>query len=549
MSNKTKMQESLLMGALASSFGIFLSKVLGLLYYSPLSELAGEANMAFYGIVYTYYDLLLQISSAGIPFAIAALVAKYVAKEDYHTTSLVKKLGTAIVLVLSLAVAFIFVLIATPLARQSLGFNAPIGDIRDLRNLFYILTVAIIAVPFLSSIRAYSQGLKRLDVYGASQVLEQLVRVATILIGAFLFVRVWHFKDVWAIYVAIAAASIGAIVAILFTKYFSKKDLQHIEDLAERQPFYENITKAQIIKEILTIGIPYLIISFLSTAGPLVNTTFFLDYVTKVHGLEVYESMKLASGILQANIAKIANIPSVLALGFGSGMVPYLSESLEKKDNRKITKQVNSILDTTCIILVPMCVIFLFFAKDIYFIMYGSGNLEMGASLFAVSTMQIFLGTIAPIFSSIMMSLKLRKASIFTLIISFIVKLSTFFPLVKAFRAYGMIYSSALYYLLQILMYFYFLKVNFNLNVRSAGKRLVKILTCSLLMAIPAYLVNNFIIDFGYTSRLIAIAYMCVLGVIMLCLYYLLTKASGLLSQVFDIDDVSIKNLLRKLRS
>ena len=466
MANKNKMQESLLMGALASSFGIFLSKVLGLFYYSPLSEIAGESNMAFYSIVYTYYDLLLQISGAGIPFAIASLVAKYITKKDYKTCLLVKKLGTSIVLTLSFLVALIFIFIATPLARQSLGSSAPISDIENLRNLFYVLTIAIILVPFLSSIRSYSQGLKRLDIYGASQVLEQLVRVLTILIGGYVFVKIWNFENIWAIYVAIAAASIGAFVAIIFTKYFSKNDVKHIEELASSQKENYDINKTEIVKEILAIGIPYLIISFLSTAGPLINTTFFLDYVTKVHGQEIYEAMKLSSGILQANIAKIANIPSVLALGFGSGMVPYLAESLEQNDNQKITKQINSILDTTCIILIPMCLIFLFFAKDIYFIMYGNSNLDLGASLFAVSTIQIFLGTIAPIFSSIMMSLKLRKASIFTLIISFLVKFITFFPLVKMFYAYGMIYSSAFYYLLQILIYFYFLRKRFLKNYR-----------------------------------------------------------------------------------
>ena len=68
--NNNKKNQSLMIAALTSSFGIFVSKALGLIYYSPLSSFAGEANMAFYSIAYTYYDLLLKISSAGIPFAI-----------------------------------------------------------------------------------------------------------------------------------------------------------------------------------------------------------------------------------------------------------------------------------------------------------------------------------------------------------------------------------------------------------------------------------------------------------------------------------------------
>ena len=120
---------------------MFVSKLLGLLYYSPLSSTAGESNMMFYSIVYAYYETFLTISSAGIPFAIAALVAKYIAKEDFKTTILVKKMGTSITMILSFVVAFGFILISTPLARQSLGSSAPQEDIQNLKEVWSNLNI------------------------------------------------------------------------------------------------------------------------------------------------------------------------------------------------------------------------------------------------------------------------------------------------------------------------------------------------------------------------------------------------------------------------
>ena len=541
------MKQSLLIGALTSSFGIFVSKLLGLLYYSPLSAIAGESNMAFYSIVYTYYDLLLQISQAGIPFAIASLVAKYYAKGDYKTVLLVRKMGTSVVLGLSAATGFFLILMAGPLARQSLGISAPEADILNLKKMFYILTVAVIIVPLLSALRGYIQGLKRLDLYASSQVLEQFVRVFSIIIFAWLFVSILHFESIWAIFVAIAAASLGAFAAYAFTGILSRSDVAHVQKLAKAQENDAAKTQSEIIKEILFLGIPYVIISFLGTAGPLVNTTFFLDHMTKVNGPGVYEQAKLASGILQANIAKISNIPSVLAIGFGSGMVPYLSESLEERDNRKITRQINQILDTSIYILVPMIMVFIFFARDIYFIMYGNRNLDLGAKLFAVSNIQIFLGTIAPIFSSIMMSLKLRKDAIITLIISFIVKFITFFPLVGAFGAYGMIYSSGLYYVIQIVMYFMALRKNFGINVKGATRRFIKTLIASLIMVIPAFALRS-IIPFQFDSRIIDIAIMGVLGLIMVSIYYVITVRMGLPQKIFGIKDISLRKLIARFR-
>ena len=548
MMNKEKMKQSLLIGALTSSFGIFVSKLLGLLYYSPLSAIAGESNMAFYSIVYTYYDLLLQISQAGIPFAIAALVAKYYSRNDFRSVLLVKKMGTSIVLGLSLFTGIFLLLAAEPIARQLLGVSAPAEDVNNLKIMFAILTVAVILVPLLSSFRGYIQGLKRLDLYASSQVLEQFVRVFSILIFGYLFVVILHFKNIWAIFIAIAAASLGALAALFYTKILGRQDERSVVLLAKKQKEGPLMNEKEIVKEILLLGVPYVIISFLGTAGPLVNTTFFLDYMTKVNGPEVYESAKLSAGILQANIAKISNIPSVLALGFGSGMVPYLSESLEARDNKKITKQINQILDTVIFILVPMMMIFIFFARDIYFIMYGNRNLDLGASLFAVSNIQIFLGTIAPIFSSMMMSLKLRKEAIITLIVSFIAKLVTFFPMVALFGAYGMIYSSGIYYLIQIVLYFLALRKNFGINVRGSTRRFIKTTVASLVMVLPAFLIHQ-LIPFDYTSRIIDILIMGVLGLIMLGIYYYITVKMHLPQKVFGIKDISIRKLLARLRA
>ena len=129
-----QVKQSLLVGALASSFGVFISKVLGLLYYSPLSSLAGEGNMAFYSITYTYYDLLLKISSAGIPFAIAALVAKYVAREDYKTALVVKKLGISIVMGISFLSAIVFIFSSSKKHPARKRFVLPVHKQRAYRG-------------------------------------------------------------------------------------------------------------------------------------------------------------------------------------------------------------------------------------------------------------------------------------------------------------------------------------------------------------------------------------------------------------------------------
>lgn len=547
MKQEPKIKQSLLMGALTSSFGIFVSKLLGLLYYSPLNEAAGASNMAFYDISYSYYEILLQVSSAGIPFAIASLVAKYYAKEDYKTVLVVKKMGISIVMGLSFVASTFFLLLANPLAKKSLGASAPLKDIQDLKTLFYILTIAVILVPFLSAIRGYCQGLKRLDIYASGQVLEQFIRVFSIIGLSIFLVKILHFDSIYAIYMALAAASIGALFSIFYTKLLSKKDNNRVKELASAQTSPSK-TKTEILKELLFLGIPYLTVSILSNATMIINTTFFIDYMTKVNGPEVYEYAKLSSGILQANCAKLSGIPAVISTGFCSSMVPYLTEMLEKKDYDGLRKQVNQILDAALFVLVPTMLIFYFFAKDIYYIMYGASSLSLGESLLKTACLQYFLGIIDMIFSSMMVTLRLKAKTIKVLIFSFIVKFIVFFPCVKHFGTYGMSYSNAIYDLINIVMYLYFLVKYYEVNISSTLIRFVLLFVISLVTIMPVSLLYK-LVNFNYTSRIVDILYMGVCGVIMLAVYLFITIKTQLPQKIFGIKKPDFKSIVVRFKS
>ncbi len=541
---KNKKNQSLMIAALTSSFGIFVSKALGLIYYSPLSSFAGEANMAFYSIAYTYYDLLLKISSAGIPFAIAALVSRYYAKQDYKTVLLIKKLGISIVMSLTFLVAIIFFIASPSLARQSMGSAATLEDIQHLQTIFSILLFAVILVPFLSAIRGYYQGLKRLDLYGSSQALEQFVRVFCIIFFGYLFVRIIKLDSIYAIYAAIGAAGVAALVTIIFFLFFTKEDDKHINELVKSQQSPQ-MSKKVLISEIISLSVPYLLISFLGSLSALINSTFFMETATKA-GMSV-EQAKLEMGILLANCNKLSSIPQVLTLGFSSGLVPYLSESFEKQDVKTLNKQIISLIETAFFILIPTVIIFTFFARDIYFIMYGNSNLDVGTKLFRFYSLVTFTDTIAPILSSIMITLRLKKEATLTLLMSCVIKLISFFILVRLMGSNGMTLSTAISSLFVILVYGFILKRKFNTKFSLTLRKTLFIIIASLIMVVPIYLLHG-LLQFAYTSRILDIVIMAVCGMLMISIYYFVSVKFGLPQVIFGIKDISPKAILKRFR-
>ncbi|MFI3284951.1 MAG: oligosaccharide flippase family protein, partial [Erysipelotrichaceae bacterium] len=473
----SRQKQSLILGALTSSFGIFLSKALGLLYAAPFSSLAGEANMSFYATSYNYYNLLLNICTAGIPFAVATMVAKYHDKQDYRTVLVIRKLSSSILLVSGVVVGLIFVLVSKPFAGIVLGSMASDTDIDILRNVFCILAIAVMIVPFLSGQRGFQQGLKELKVYSFSQVLEQLVRVLFLLAGSVVCVLLLKIDSVYALYAGVFAASISAFVTIIYLKKFDKKHLDEIQKLAKLQP-YKKIEKKSLVKEFLWFGAPYVLIATLGDSTNLVNSSFFMNAMTDAG--HAYEESKLLLGMIQFNAVKLIAIPQVLALGFSAGIVPYITITYENNRYNELRKNITDVLDTVIYISLPLCFCLLVLARPIYNLMYGDLNLDLGSNVLMWSSSLAFLGTLAPVCSSLMMNLRMRKKVIFFLLLNFVVKLVTFFPLIALIGYPGAIVSSIISSLVNISLALYTMGKMYHINYIKLMARIL-IMICGLL--------------------------------------------------------------------
>ena len=67
----------LMKGTAILTMGMFLSKVLGLIYIFPFYAIVGEKNIALYQYAYIPYSIMLAIAISGAPIAVSKFVSKY----------------------------------------------------------------------------------------------------------------------------------------------------------------------------------------------------------------------------------------------------------------------------------------------------------------------------------------------------------------------------------------------------------------------------------------------------------------------------------------
>lgn len=536
-----RQKQSFIAGALTSTAGIFISKAMGLLYTVPFTAMATEGNMFFYSQAYTYYELLLNICTAGFPFAIAAMVAKYANKDDFKTVMLIRKLSMSLMFISGLVVAVIFASISGPLAQNALGSSGTAADIKTLQITFMILSIAVVLVPFLSVFRGFYQGLKELKVYAVSQVIEQFTRIATLLILSAICVYLFKLNSIFAIYMAVFSTSIAALFAIFYYYRFDRKNIGDLNRAARYQE-KEAVSSKELIKEMLLFGLPYLLAAILGNSMSIVNNAFFMNAMKATP--ETYEEYKLILGIIQFQCNKLTSIPQVLAIGFSAGIVPYLTVSFENRNWKELQKNVLDCLDTVLYIGMPLFMCLLSLAEPIYFVMYGDANLALGAEALRWSSPIAIMGTLSPICSAMMMTLRLRRKSLFYLFIGFIVKFVSFFPLIKYFGYSGAITSSILTSVVVIFLNLQLIQNKFHVRYTRTFKRLFRICLGLLAMNGSFVLLRLLGLNIVECGRVLGVFVLALYGIVGLGVYYFATSCLKLPQAIFG---VSGKRLLKKI--
>src|SRR5690606_15034026 len=236
-------------GAFILAAGSLLSRGLGAVYRLLLPILVGGGEQGAYALgLYNYsyriYSVALVLSTVGLPLAVSRLVSQRLARGDGAGVRQV--FAAARFLLAGLGLAFTLGLVAVaPLFARAVDPNA----------LYPILAIApaVFMVSIMSAYRGLFQGMQVMTPYAVSQVVEQIVRVATILAAAVLLLP-------WGIPAAMAGASFGAVTgAAAALIYLGSKVRRHRAEfdrvLAAGQPAPPT-PWGGIMREIMALAIP-----------------------------------------------------------------------------------------------------------------------------------------------------------------------------------------------------------------------------------------------------------------------------------------------------
>lgn len=514
MSKSSAAKKSIIVGGrLVRVVCLFQNNWIGI--YNPFSYiLQSEAYQSVYAQSYNIYAYLLTIFQSGIPFAVATLVARYIALEDAKSVILVKKIAFAILGLTGFVGMILLFTLSNVIAPAMVAKNADI-----MANCLKILSLAIFLVPVLSAFRGYYQGLKEMEEYAFSQAFEQVFRVAFLLSAACLVVYAFGWDKKYALYAAVMSTSVATIAAIAQFAYFDRKHQYVVDKMASKQTKACHSAK-KIFREILILAVPYLVVAILGNIDQVFNG-FLLPTGLKMH----YNAKDTTTVISASNYVagKLNAIPMILGPGFATAIIPHISEALSKKNYKLVKKNVLDSINVVLYVAIPVSFCIFAYAGPLNYTLYYSENLELCTFVVQWMALEGFLSTFAPLVTNLMVSLELRKNVLKNLAIGVCIKGVLLIPFVWIMGIAGAVISSLLgtgYILYKNLkeihdVYHISYRKTMIISVRILVGLLALWITSILLSKVGLYGVDG--------SKLVCLFKMCLNGLLSVIVYVVVT--------------------------
>ncbi len=369
-----KQSNSFLKGTLILTVGGIVVKVIGFLNWIILSRVLGGEGIGLYQMAFPIYLLALSVSSAGIPIAISIITAEKLAISDFKGATRVFHISLTVLTITGLLFSLLLYFGAELLIKYQF--------IHDSRAYYSLLALApaVFFVTILSSFRGYLQGCQIMTPTAVSQIVEQLVRVITMLVFAsMLLPKGLEYAAGGASLGAAPGAVAGLLVLIYYYWKLNNKFKHKIDEQHEVRPQESSVS---IIKRIAKLALP---VSLTSIMLPIVANLdlFIVPARLEVAGYTVEQATELF-GYLTGMAVPLLNLSTILTASLATSLVPAISESFSLKNTKRIYEQTASAMRIANLVTIPGFVALLILAEPISKMVYNAPEASHSISILSI---------------------------------------------------------------------------------------------------------------------------------------------------------------------
>ena len=250
-----------------------VSKIIGMLYKSPLSSTLGSESYALFQYAQNAYFILLMIASFSIPQAVSKIMAEKLVFERYRDAQKVFHCALIYAVAAGGAVALFCVFGAKILVPD---------DMAGARLALQMLAPTIFLSGILGVFRGYFQAYRNMMPTSISQIVEQIFVATFALLMSSLMIG--HFAgsseeviQKWGAAGATMGTGAGVTAALIFMLLVYLINKKGINARLKRDRVSLNENTADVMKNIVLIIMPIILSAFIYNVNGYINSYMYSD--------------------------------------------------------------------------------------------------------------------------------------------------------------------------------------------------------------------------------------------------------------------------------
>lgn len=410
MDIKKKSNDNFILQASILAAAGIISRIIGLLYRSPLNAIIGERGLGFYQSTYEYYTIILLISSYSIPSAISKVIAQKLAVKEYRN--------------------------AHRIFLVAMGYTASIGLIGGL---FLFLGAGIFVdaevVPvlrtfaptiffygFLGVLRGYFQAHKTMVQTSFSQIIEQIINAIVSIGAACLLISIFMgtMEEPEDLAGQIARAKYGAmgsamgtgagvLAGLLFMVIMYKASSKTIHRRINSDEHTEVDSVKSILKTITLVVTPFILSTAIYDLSKPLNNSLYTKIIPALREVAIFgeQDVYYKWGIFSGIAVTVSNIPIAFASAMASAMIPSIAQLVAAKSFAEAREKIHQAIKTTMIISIPCAVGLFALAKPIVYLLFPRPDavITLAGQLLMALSISVVLYALSTLGSSILQGL------------------------------------------------------------------------------------------------------------------------------------------------
>ncbi len=327
-------RKSLWWGTLTLTSAALASRGLGLIYRMLLARFLGGEGLGLFQMVFPLYVALVTICVAGTPVAISQMLA-----EGTAPPGRLLRVATLIVLTISLPLIVLVVLWARPLALALYHDEIFVP-------MLWALAPALLAVAFSSVLRGYFIGRQEMEYPAASQVAEQMARVA-ILFALLNLVGRHLFRNPPLVAVLLIPLGEGISLMILALGYWRSRPSTRSGETPS----------GGLARAILKLSVPVTMSRLLGSAIAVIEASL-IPLRLQLSGMSRASAVRYF-GQLTGMALPLILFPTALTVSLSTNLIPAIAAASSSGQTQRVHKYVVDSIGATALLTVPVTFVLL----------------------------------------------------------------------------------------------------------------------------------------------------------------------------------------------